>query len=511
MKPSDIFATAFASLTALSSLAATDKPNIVLFLVDDMGWQDTSLPFSGEPTPLNGRYRTPNMERLAAQGTIFTSAYACAVSSPSRCSLLTGMNAARHRVTNWTLNYNTKTDGSDPLIRVPDWNVNGIQPVEGIERSTHATSFVKILKENGYHTIHCGKAHFGSLTTPSADPTTFGFDVNISGHAAGGLASYLGESRYGHDSKGSATSSFSIPGLEPYWDKDVFATEALTLEALKALDQAQALDENTPFFLYMSHYAVHTPIEADKRFVENYSGLAAVEAAYASLVEGMDKSLGDIMDYLEETGKADNTIILFMSDNGGLAKSPRAGRAGTQNAPLRAGKGSALEGGIREPMIVYWPGVTQPGTEIGEKVIIEDFFPTILEMAGISEYSTVQTVDGVSFAPLLRGESSDTERPLYWHTPNVWAETGDDHSLGYGATSTIRLGDYKLIYWYNDGAKQLYNIREDIGEAEDLSERMPELTDSLSARLGEYLRSVDAQRPSFSADGSDCPWPDETE
>lgn len=510
MNPKKIISTAFATLTAMTALAATDKPNIVLFLVDDMGWQDTSLPFADEATPLNARYNTPNMERLAAQGVKFTSAYACAVSSPSRASLITGMNAARHRVTNWTLNYNTKTDANDPLINIPDWNVNGVQPVEGIEHAAPATSFVKILKENGYHTIHCGKAHFGSLTTPSADPTTFGFDVNIAGHAAGGLASYLGEARYGHDAYGNTTSSFSIPDLEAYWDKDVFATEALTLEAIKALEQADNLGEDTPFFLYMAHYAVHVPIAADKRFIDKYTGLPEVEAAYATLVEGMDKSLGDIMDYLEETGKADNTIILFMSDNGGLAKSPRAGEAGTQNAPLRAGKGSALEGGVREPMIVYWPGVTTAGTTVDDRVIIEDFYPTILEMAGIGEYTTLQTVDGVSFAPLLRGESADADRALIWHSPNVWGETGDIHAMGYGATSSIRLGDYKLIYWYNDGATQLYNVREDIGESHDLAEELPDVKAQLASRLTQYLRSVDAQRPTFKADGTTCPWPDGT-
>lgn len=505
-----LFSTAMASFSAMAAMGQTARPNIVLFMVDDMGWQDTSLPFHTEKTPLNERYNTPNMERLARQGVMFTNAYACSISSPSRCSLMTGMNAARHRVTNWTLNYNSSTDGNDSRVRLPQWNVNGIQPVEGIERSAYATSFVKLLKQSGYHTIHCGKAHFGSIGTPSANPLTMGFDVNISGHAAGGLASYLGEQRYGHDSNGKATSLFSIPGLEAYWDKDVFATEALTLEAIKALDRAATLDD-TPFFLYMSHYAVHIPIQADKRFVQKYldAGLSGTEAAYASLVEGMDKSLGDIMDYLEETGKADNTIIIFMSDNGGLANSNRTPPLGVQNAPLRSGKGSAYEGGVREPMIVSWPGVATAGDKVEDYVIIEDFYPSILDMAGVKGYETVQKVDGRSFVPLLNGTGNPAKgRSLYWHTPNLW-NSGQNLQLGIGATSAIRRGNYKLVYWYIDGKRELYDLGNDIGETTDIAAQHPDLVKELCIDLGNYLRDVDAQRPTYTATGKPCPWPDE--
>lgn len=489
--------------------AEEGHPNIVLFMVDDMGWQDTSLPFWNEKTPLNERYHTPNMERLAQMGAKFTSAYACSISSPSRCSMLTGANAARHRVTNWTLSYNQSTDVNDPDLNMPLWNVNGIQPTGGIERSFQGTSFVQLLKENGYHTIHCGKAHFGSITTPGADPTTFGFDVNISGHAAGGLASYLGEQRFGHDKEGNPVSNFAIPGLEAYWDKDVFATEALTLEALKALERART--QKRPFFLYMSHYAVHIPIEADKRFLQKYldAGLSQTEAAYATLVEGMDKSLGDLMDFLEETGQIDNTIILFMSDNGGLAASNRTAPLHVQNAPLRSGKGSVYEGGVREPMIVYWKGVAQPGSTVNSYVMIEDFFPSILDMAGVKDYRTVQPVDGRSFVPLLTGESDPSlDRSLYWNTPNTWYG-GDLRAYGIGQTCAVRKGDYKLVYWYKDGKKELYNVREDIGESRDLASEYPELVKELSADLGTYLRKVEAQRPTYKSNGKSCPWPDE--
>lgn len=504
-----LFAAAAAAMAGVSGLAAesAERPNIVLFLVDDMGWQDTSLPFYSETTPLNMRYHTPNMERLAERGAKFTSAYACSISSPSRCSLMTGMNAARHRVTNWTLYKDQSTDAADSDVDLPLWNVNGIQPVGGIERATEATTFVKLLKESGYHTIHCGKAHFGAVGTPSADPLTMGFDVNICGHAGGGLASYLGEQRYGHNAAGQPTSPFSIPGLEQYWDKDVFATEALTIEALKALEQSKSLDN--PFFLYMSHYAVHVPIMPDKRFVDKYlaAGLSETEAAYATLVEGMDKSLGDIMDWLESNGKMDNTIIIFMSDNGGLAHLARTPPLGVQNAPLRSGKGSAYEGGVREPMIVYWPGVTAPGSVVDHNVMIDDFFPSILEMAGISDWQTVQTVDGVSFVPLLSGADPEP-RSIYWNMPNKWVD-GDCRSEGIGQTCSVLRDNYKLIYWYKDGKKELYDIAGDISETNDLSKVMPDKVAELSADLGNFLRSVDAQRPSYKASGDPCPWPDE--
>lgn len=191
----------------------------------------------------------------------------------------------------------------------------------------------------------------------------------------------------------------AIPGLENYWGTGVFATEALTREAIKALDKAKKY--NQPFYLYMSHYAIHIPIDKDMRFYPKYlkKGLTEKEAAYASLIEGMDKSLGDLMDWLDKNDEADNTIIIFMSDNGGLASEPawRDGELHTQNYPLNSGKGSLYEGGIREPMIVKWPGVVSPGTRCDKYLMIEDFYPTILEMAGVQNYRTVQPLDGNQF------------------------------------------------------------------------------------------------------------------
>lgn len=482
------------------------RPNIVLFLVDDMGWQDTSLPFWKERTPYNEKYETPNMERLAAQGMMFTQAYACSVSSPSRVSLMTGMNAARHRVTNWTLVKNQSTDQQNDRFTYPDWNVNGMCEEPGIELTCRATPLPRLLQQGGYHTIQCGKAHFGAIDTPAANPINIGFDVNIAGHAAGGPASYLGEANFGNRTDGKPSPPFAIPGLEKYHGQNIFLTEALTREALSALDEARKLDK--PFFLYMSHYAIHIPINRDSRYYQKYidKGLTPTEAAYAGLIEGMDKSLGDILDYLEQNGLDQNTIVLFMSDNGGLAASSRDGRLHVQNAPLNSGKGSAYEGGIREPMIVKWPGVTQPQTRCDQYLLIEDFYPTLLQMAGIKKAKTVQPIDGRSFVRLLEGKKQDNaKRPLFWHFPNCWGPDGP----GIGETSTIRLGDWKLIYFYGDSRFELYNIREDIGEQHNLAAQEPKRVKKLAHQLGQHLRSVDAQRPTFKKSGKPAPWPDE--
>ncbi|NDV60419.1 sulfatase [Bacteroides sp. 519] len=484
------------------------QPNIILFMVDDMGWQDTSLPFWTERTHFNKVYETPNMERLANRGTMFTQAYATSVSSPSRCSLMTGSNAARHRVTNWTLFKDTSTDRKSDVLEFPEWNVNGICQVPNIPRTYQATTLPQLLKNNGYHTIHCGKAHFGAIDTPGESPHHFGFEVNIAGHAAGGLASYLGEQNFGNRNDGRTNPPNAVPGLEKYWGEDIFVTEALTLEAMKSLDKAQKY--NQPFFLYMSHYAIHVPVDKDMRFYQKYieKGLSTKEAGYASLIEGMDKSLGDLMDYLDNNNLTDNTIIIFMADNGGL--SSEAGWRDTplhcHNYPLNSGKGSAYEGGIREPMIVSWPGTTSPASKCNQPLIIEDFFPAILEMAGITHYQTIQPIDGRSFVPLITQQGDPSKnRALIWNFPNLWGNDGP----GIGPTCSIRKGDWKLIYYYETGKKELFNVRNDIGETTNLASKEPKLVQQLSKELGKQLRSMDAQRPKFKTTGRAASWPDE--
>lgn len=484
------------------------RPNIILFMVDDMGWQDTSLPFWTQKTHYNETYETPNMERLAKKGMMFTQAYACNISSATRCSLITGANNTRHRVTNWTLEKNKTTDRTSKTVQLPDWNYNGVSQVEGTPNTFVATSFVELLRQSGYHTIHCGKAHFGAIDTPGENPTHWGFEVNIAGHAAGGLATYLSEKNYGHTRDGKAYSLMSIPGLENYWGTGVFATEALTQEAIKALDKAKKY--NQPFYLYMAHYAIHVPLDKDMRFFPKYvkKGLTDNEAAYASLIEGMDKSLGDLMDWLEKNDEAENTIIIFMSDNGGLASEPawRDGELHTQNYPLNSGKGSLYEGGIREPMIVKWSGVVAPDTRCDKYLIIEDFYPTILEMAGVKNYKTSSPIDGISFMPLLKATGDPSkERALIWNCPNIWGNDGP----GINLNCAIRKDEWKLVYYYETGKKELFKIPEDISEKNDVADAHPEIVKSLSKQLGNYLRDTGGQRPSFKATGKPCPWPDE--
>lgn len=497
---------------------AQQRPNIIIFLVDDMGWQDTSVPFNESGvSPLNKRFQTPNMQKLANMGVKFTQAYACAISSPTRCSLMSGMNAAAHRVTNWTLEKDQKTDSKSDVINLPEWNYNGIQPEASagkINNATFITPLPQILRDHGYRTIHCGKAHFGARNTPGENPSNMGFDVNIGGGANGAPGSYLGMKNFGEGS------AFAVKGLEQYHGKDIFLSEALTIEALKAVDQA--VTSQKPFYLYMSHYAVHAPYDEDKRFTDKYrgkydpllkAGLNESESRYAALVEGMDKSLGDIMDYLSKHPKvAQNTIILFMSDNGGQGlNNTRQGLANRmQNYPARGGKGSAFMGGVREPMIAYWPGVTKAGTVCRQPVMIEDFFPTILELAGIRHPHTYQHIDGRSFVGSLRNaQNVNKNRIIVWHFPNLWGETQDKEE-GYGAYSAILQGDFHLIYTWETGMTRLYNIKNDIAEQHDLAGKMPGVVKRLTAILTRYLRQKDAQRPTDKSTGKVLPYPDKT-
>ena len=482
---------------------STKQPNIILFMVDDMGWQDTSVQFWKEKTTFNTIYKTPNMQRLADEGMKFTQAYATPVCTPTRVSLISGMNAARHRVTNWTFKRDISMVTPPKGLKMPAWNLNGAQPTDTVPSSVHITPLPQILKDNGYQTIHVGKAHFGAIGTPSADPTVLGFNVNIAGHAAGQPGSYYGTDNF--ENRHSNTTIWDVPGLEKYHGKDVFLTEALTKEAIIAMDNAVAT--NKPFYLYMSHYAVHTPIQGDPRFEQKYinQGMHPTEAKYASLIEGMDKSLGDLMNHLEEKGISENTIIIFMSDNGGLSAVARGGEKHTHNKPLSSGKGSVHEGGIREPMLVKWPGVTKEKSETDSFVIIEDFFPTIIELANISEYKTVQKVDGKSFIDILKGTNNTTNnRALFWHYPNNWGPTGP----GIGATSTIRKGDFKLIYYHLDSSFELFDIKNDIGETTNLITTKQEKVKDLAKKLGTYLRSVYAQMPTNTETGKLVPWPD---
>jgi len=485
--------------------ANSSPPNILLFFVDDMGWQDTSVPFWKEKTAFNARYRTPNMERLAKQGMKFTQAYATPVCSPTRVSLMTGMNAARHRVTNWTLQKDLlqPMETNHKRLQFPHWNVNGLSPDSTVQHAVYAKPYPMLLQEAGYRTIHAGKAHFGAIGTPGEDPLNLGFDVNIAGHAAGAPKSYYGTENFGN-TEAFENTPWPVPGLDKYHGQSIFLTEALKEEAIQALEAP--VESGQPFFLYMALYAVHTPIMADPRFVEPYlaMGLDTVEARYASMVASMDKCLGDLMDFLEEKEIVDNTIILFMSDNGGLSAVARGGERHTHNKPLSSGKGSIHEGGIREPMLVKWPGVTPPQSENENYLIIEDFYPTILEMAGVRDYQVPQTLDGQSFVGLIKKpEAKQQDRPLFWHYPNEWGPTGP----GIGAFSAIRKGDWKLIYYHDQENFELFNLKEDIGESQNLVDKETDKHAELALDLSNYLKKVNAQMPAHVANGERVAWP----
>lgn len=454
--------------------ASTDKPNIVFFLVDDMGTRDTSVLFGDKETELNRRYRTPNMEKMARQGMKFTQAYACAMCTPSRVSLMTGMNQARHKVTCWTALKDKPTDRPNKTIQPPNWNMNGLSREPGVNNTVVAETLPELLRQAGYRTIHVGKAHFAAAGVPSTDPCKLGFDVNIGGDRNGSPGSYYGMKNFGNLGKRSG-----VPGLEAYHGKDIFLTEALTLEANKAMDQAVA--DKKPFYLNMAHYAVHSPWQADDRFLKRYTdaGLSTRQAAYASMIEGMDKSLGDIMKHLKKLKIEDNTILVFMADNGSHRALPR-------NLPLRGAKIDPYEGGVRVPLMVKWPNVVKADTVCKDDyVIIEDIFPTFLEMAGVKKYTQKGgKIDGKSFVPLLKGERGTSKgRAIFWHFPNTYLQT---------PYSTVRKDDWKLIYYHDKRKFELFNLADDIGETKNLASANPEKRQAMAKLLGAHLRESGA-------------------
>ncbi len=489
-------------LSTKSELVDNNKqPNIVLFLVDDLGWQDTSVPFWKEKTHLNKSYHTPNLENLAANGLVFTSAYATPVCSPSRVSLMTGMNATRHRVTNWTLHPNKMQpmETRDSLLTYPFWNVNGISSDAATPYAVHVKTLAKQLQAEGYHTIHTGKAHFGAKETPGANPLNLGFDVNIAGHAAGAPGSYYGKEDFGNGKR----SVWAVPGLEEYHDTDVFLTEALTQKAIATLENR---NKEQPFYLYMAYYGVHTPIMADERFFEKYlnNGMDTIEAKYASMIEAMDKSVGDVLTYLNDNNLTEETIILFMSDNGGLSAHARAGEKHTHNWPLKSGKGSVYEGGIRVPMIASWKGKFPTGKRVHTPIIIEDFYPTILELIGIDESQISHQIDGESFVEsLYSGESTTHDRPLVWHYPNNWGVDGP----GIGSYSAMRSGDFKLIYNHLSQEIELYDLSADIFENNNLYPTEMETVNRLATMLSNYLKKTNAQLPTYKFKKKEVPYP----
>lgn len=471
---------------------AQDRPNIIVFLVDDMGLMDTSVPFitdqEGRPVkqPLNNWYHTPNMERMANQGICFSTFYAQSVSSPSRASIMTGQNAARHHTTNWINSESNNRTPYGPL----DWNWKGLTHTDII--------YPRVLQQAGYKTIHVGKAHFGCHDSEGADPANLGFDVNIAGSSIGQPGSYHGENSYGWI-KGNRNRA--VPGLEKYHGSDTFLSDALTLEAGREMEKAVA--EKRPFYLNMAHYAVHAPFETDERFINHYTDPSKDEQAraFATLIEGMDKSLGDILDKLEELGIAENTFILFLGDNGGDA--PLGGPADYgSSAPLRGKKGAEYEGGVRVPFIASWAhpdagNKFQKQYPVAQHAIqtqmgtVMDIYPTVLSVAGVAVPKN-HILDGSDLKTLLAGKKDKNHRDDFlMHFPH-------EHRGSY--FTSYRKGDWKLIYYYNpqtpkSPSYKLYNLADDPFEANDLAGTNPQKAKELFNWMVERLQEEKALYP----------------
>ena len=529
------------ALPLASCATENERPNIVLFLIDDLGWLDTSVAFGEEVYPFNLRHDTPNISALAEAGAVMTSAYVCPVSTPTRTSIMSGMNAAHTRITNYTSvtkDWNpdatdTPSEQLDDTVERTEWNINGVTPsAEPLDRAVHITPYPQILKDNGYYTIHVGKGHWAPNGTPAANPYNMGFCVNVAGQVAGKPRSYYGEENYGNTAD--KWNFFSVQNMTEYYGSKTHLTEALTLEAIKTLDYP--IDNGIPFYLNFCHHAVHTPIHRDPRFFSKYidRGMDEGQARFASMCEGVDKSLGDLMAYLDKRGVLDNTAIIFMSDNGGNSENlSKGGVRHTQNSPLREGKASCYEAGIRVPMVVYWKGKVAAGTRLNTPVVAEDLYPTILEMAGIDNYKRVQDIDGKSIVRLLTDGSQmakkamtageitsqkqandfvvpetvsgiDPEREVLAHFPHQW-KPYQLHDIDY--MSSLRKGDWKIVYRHRQQTLELYNIGEDITERNDLSQTHPEKLREMADVLTAKLELYDALLPTFRATGERIPMP----
>ncbi len=448
------------------------RPNFVFFLIDDLGWKDLGCYGS----TFN---ETPNIDRLASEGMRFTNAYAaCPVCSPTRASIMTGKYPARLGITDWIGAAQKPTAYRDHL------------PLEEV-------TIAEALKEAGYATGYVGKWHLATSGTDRRQyyPDRQGFDVNVGGDNSGQPPTYF----YPYVKAKRSLETMPSGGKE-----GEYLTDRLTDEALKFIDASK----DRSFLLYLAHYAVHTPLESKMELAEKYRIKAAGlpqpkgprtapvygpystrmvqdHAVYAGMVQSVDESVGRVMGRLAELGLERNTIVIFMSDNGGLSTVPRDGP--TCNLPLRAGKGWLYEGGIREPMLVKWPGVVKAGSVCDEPVVSTDFYPTMLEMAGLP-LKPKQHVDGVSLAGLLKGTGPLARKAIYWHYPHY-------HGSGNRPSGAIRAGDYKLIEWYEDGKVELYNLKDDLEERHDLATTMPQKVAELRQILHTWRGQVGAKMP----------------
>lgn len=470
--------------------AAESPPNIVVMLIDDMGVMDTSVPFltdaSGRPQRylLNDYYRTPQMERLAARGIRFNNFCAMSVCSPTRISIMTGQNAARHRTTNWI---NPDRDNAGPQ-GPPQWNWQGLQRGD--------VTLAGLLRAGGYRTIHVGKAHFGPRDSQGADPLNLGFDVNVGGECFGAPGSYYGRENYGGGTK---RANSAVPHLEKYHGTETFLTEALTREANAHV--SRAVEAGQPFFLYLSHYAVHSPFQSDPRFAAHYkeSGKPAPAQAFATLIEGIDKSLGDVLDHLESLGVAEKTFVFFLGDNGSDAPLGHQ-HAVACAAPLRGKKGSHYEGGTRVPGIAAWakPDANHPhqrqlpipaGAIQSQLAAVYDLFPTLLTLAGIAP-PPGHVLDGKPLQTLLAGRRDPSrEEAFLMHYPHA------PHRTDY--FTCYRQGPWKVIYHYfpsevsKDSPYQLFHLGQDPFEQQDLAAERP---DELRRMMQGLIAALESQQ-----------------
>lgn len=444
---------------ANAALAAdAPKPNFVFILIDDMGWRDLGCYGSTF-------YETPHIDRLAAGGMKFTNAYAaCPVCSPTRASILTGRYPPRYNIT--TFLPGRKDMPSQKLL----------QPKINLQLPLDEVMIPKLLKSAGYVSASIGKWHLGGKDHA---PESFGFDLNIGG--SGGGSPPAGYFKFA-----------KLPNLQARDDNE-YLTDRLTEEAEKFIET----NKDKPFFLYLPHYAVHIPLQAKKDLIVKYQKKADPKAEqnnalYAAMVESVDDSVGRIAKKLDQLKLTERTVIVFFSDNGGLSVKEGPNTPATSNAPLRTGKGYVYEGGIREPLIVRWPGVIKPGSISDTPVISVDFLPTILELAAAKTELTKPT-DGVSLVPLLKQTGDLKPRELYWHFPHYTNQMGRPGGA-------IRQGDWKLVEHFEDGKLELFNLKDDIGEKNDLAAKMPEKTKELQQKLVEWRKTVDAKMPTVNPD-----------
>lgn len=446
-------------LTALLPLHAAAKPNIVFLMADDLGWTDLACMGSEF-------YETPNIDRLASQGLRFTDAYAMSVCSPTRAAILTGKHAARLHYTIWR-------EGSlQPATDRPL-----LPPATLSDLPLDEVTVAEVLKEAGYLTFHVGKWHVGDAAHA---PETQGFDLNIGGTHWGAPntyfwpfrgAEYYREFRY-------------VPGLG-LGRPGEFLTDRLTDKAIELMREAG----DRPFFLNLWFHNPHTPIEAKPEWVSHFElrgrdRMRHRNPVYAAMIRHLDENVGRILRELDELGLADRTLVVFTSDNGGFINVSR-GRQVTDNFPLRSGKGSLYEGGIRVPLIVRWPGVTPPGTTCREPVVCMDFFPTFAEAAGQAAPSAL---DGQSLLSLLKDPQSNLGREaLFFHYPHYYPTTTP--------VSAVRCGEWKLLEFFEDGRRELYRLSDDLGESHDLAASYPEQVDRLHSRLRAWRGATGAGLP----------------